>query len=190
MNAFRRFANNPHSRIGFTIVELLVVIVVIAILATISFVAYNGIQQQARVSIAKGDLRTLGTAVSMYQAETGHYPSTRPELLDALGREPGALQLGVTNTGSFSSDKPKSFMYCFNDDGSSIWIVGWKPVVEQGGSASVPTGTPIYYWSNGSLQETGYEFDGEQAGSSLCKVASDHAYTSSVWSYSSAILHP
>ena len=33
---------------GFTIVELLIVIVVIAILAAISIVAYNGIQQRAR----------------------------------------------------------------------------------------------------------------------------------------------
>lgn len=41
---------------GFTIVELQIVIVVIAILATISIVAYNGIQQRARDSQRKSDL--------------------------------------------------------------------------------------------------------------------------------------
>ena len=41
---------------GFTIVELLVVIVVIGILASISIVAYNGIQNKARASATDADL--------------------------------------------------------------------------------------------------------------------------------------
>ena len=41
---------------GFTIVELLIVIVVIAILAAITIVAFTGIQQRARDSAAKSDL--------------------------------------------------------------------------------------------------------------------------------------
>jgi len=44
---------------GFTIVELLIVIVVIAILAAISIVAYNGVQTRANNSTVKSDLNKI-----------------------------------------------------------------------------------------------------------------------------------
>jgi len=59
---------------GFTIVELLIVIVVIAILAAISIVAYNGIQQRARDAERQQELSTLQKALEMYQIDNGGYP--------------------------------------------------------------------------------------------------------------------
>lgn len=50
---------------GFTIVELLIVIVVIAILAAISIVAYNGIQNRSKVAKANSDLVTLRKAIEV-----------------------------------------------------------------------------------------------------------------------------
>lgn len=50
---------------AFTIVELLIVIVVIAILAAISIVAYNGIQDRAKVNRASSDLQTLAKAIQV-----------------------------------------------------------------------------------------------------------------------------
>lgn len=48
---------------GFTIVELLIVIVVIGILAAITIVAYNGVQERANVQKANSDLATFAKAV-------------------------------------------------------------------------------------------------------------------------------
>lgn len=62
------------SRSGFTIVELLIVIVVIAILAAITIVAYNGIQQRARDSQRKQDVATIQKALEMYYMDNGKYP--------------------------------------------------------------------------------------------------------------------
>lgn len=56
---------------GFTIVELLVVIVVVAILATISVVAYNGIQERARISQATSDISQLHKAILAARINTG-----------------------------------------------------------------------------------------------------------------------
>jgi len=57
---------------GFTIVELLIVIVVIAILASISIVAYNGIQARARDSQRKSDLATIAKGLAIYNVDAGN----------------------------------------------------------------------------------------------------------------------
>lgn len=58
---------------GFTIVELLIVIVVIAVLAAISIVAYNGIQTRARDNVRKQDLAQLVKATQLYAIDKGDY---------------------------------------------------------------------------------------------------------------------
>ena len=60
---------------GFTIVELLIVIVVIAILAAISVVAYNGIQNRAADSAVVSDLAVLKKKIEVYKIDNSDvYP--------------------------------------------------------------------------------------------------------------------
>lgn len=59
---------------GFTIVELLIVIVVIAILAAISVVAYTGVQSRARDSQRVQDIKVIAKALEMYYIDNGGYP--------------------------------------------------------------------------------------------------------------------
>jgi prepilin-type N-terminal cleavage/methylation domain-containing protein len=61
---------------GFTIVELLIVVVVIAILAAITVVAFNGIQQRARDSRRADDLTTIKKVLFLYQAVNGGVKAT------------------------------------------------------------------------------------------------------------------
>ena len=61
---------------GFTIVELLIVIVVIAILAAITIVAYNGIQNRAADSAIVSDLASLKKKIDLYKVDNNElYPS-------------------------------------------------------------------------------------------------------------------
>lgn len=60
---------------GFTIVELLVVIVVIGILAAITIVSYTGISQKATAASLQSDLSNSAKKLKMYQVEYGSYPT-------------------------------------------------------------------------------------------------------------------
>lgn len=90
---------------GFTIVELLIVIVVIGILAAISIVAYNNISNQANDSAVKSDLKTAGQKITMYHSETGNWPITIAQLKD--------LNFGITKSayGHHHQDL-HNFLYC------------------------------------------------------------------------------
>ena len=60
---------------GFTIVELLIVIVVIGILAAITIVAFNGIQGRARDSQRVQDMNSIIKALEVYKIQNGNYPA-------------------------------------------------------------------------------------------------------------------
>jgi len=70
------------SRSGFTIVELLIVIVVIAILAAISIVAYNGMQTRAENTKTINAVSAWVKALQLYKADKGVYPTTHSCLGD------------------------------------------------------------------------------------------------------------
>lgn len=59
---------------GFTIVELLIVIVIIAILAAITLVAYNGITNRSKLARVQSDYSNIDKAIAMYVAEQGVVP--------------------------------------------------------------------------------------------------------------------
>ena len=66
------WAKNKQS--GFTIVELLIVIVVIGILAAITIAAYNGIQDRANYTKSYNAITQINKALKLYYAENDKYP--------------------------------------------------------------------------------------------------------------------
>lgn len=60
---------------GFTIVELLIVIVVIGILAALVITTFNGIQQKGRDTERQTDIKALHGQLEAYYAQNGNYPT-------------------------------------------------------------------------------------------------------------------
>lgn len=69
--------SNPISNLrrGFTIVELLVVVVVISILATITIVTYEGVQERGRDAQRVSDAKAIEKAIDMYRSENLTLPA-------------------------------------------------------------------------------------------------------------------
>lgn len=70
---------------GFTIVELLIVIVVIGILALLVITTYSGIQSKARDAKRQSDLKSLQTQIEAFFSQNGYYPS-QPDLNSSTWR--------------------------------------------------------------------------------------------------------
>lgn len=78
-------SNMHRKQTGFTIVELLIVIVVIGILAAITIVAYNGVQQRAKVATVTSDLTNSSKLLAFHETDKGTYPATLAEANDNQG---------------------------------------------------------------------------------------------------------
>jgi len=69
-----QYKQQNKQKYGFTIVELLIVIVVIAILAAISIVAYNGIQSRATDGANLSNTNTIAKAIAAYRIDNNDIP--------------------------------------------------------------------------------------------------------------------
>lgn len=122
---------------GFTIVELLIAVVVIAILAAISTVAYTAIQNRANDAAVQNDISNFSKKIKLYYAEFGTYPG-------------GGASGPVTGIGNFSlgqasyATNVSNFYYCRGRvNGERAFAVG-----------AVSKSNNRYYYSslNGSVQ--------------------------------------
>ena len=93
---------------GFTIVELLIVIVVIAILAAITIVAYNGIQNRARASANQSGANTLIKKAEAFNAGStnGGYPTAVANFatINEATLAGSGLTLGAISAGTATSN--------------------------------------------------------------------------------------
>jgi general secretion pathway protein G len=81
---------NKRRRAGFTLVELLVVIVIIGLLATVVVINVLPSQDRAMVEKARADVATLETALETYRLENLSYPR-QEDGLQALVTAPAGL---------------------------------------------------------------------------------------------------
>src|SRR5919107_6104787 len=84
MKATRRDVSR---RGGFSLIELLLVLVILAILAAVVVPKFTGRSDQAREAAAKTDVSQMETAIDMFEQDAGRFPNST-EGLTALTRQP------------------------------------------------------------------------------------------------------
>ena len=75
---------------GFTLIEIMLVVVIIAVLTALFVPNLVGRSEQARRTAVANDLRGIGATFDLYRLDNSHYPST-DQGLEALVRKPNGL---------------------------------------------------------------------------------------------------
>ncbi len=112
---------------GFTLIELLIVIAVISILIGIAIPRFKGMQDEGNIAKAKGDLRTLQTAVESYYTHNNNtYPATGSAALQtALNAQVPRIMPSLTDsvpTDPFSTTGA-DYVYVMGGTNSKYYII-------------------------------------------------------------------
>jgi general secretion pathway protein G len=132
--------NRKNGQKGFTLIELMIVIVIIGILATLLIPRIMERPEEARRIKAKMDIKTIESALKLYKIDSGTYPTTE-QGLEALIKKPE------------TSPVPKKWR-----EGGYL----------EGSVPNDPWGNPFYYTSPGSdgrdFEIISYGNDGQPGG--------------------------
>lgn len=95
MNTCKHPSSSPahfgrRGRRAFSLIELLLVLVILAVLAALIMPRFTNRSEQARVTAAKSDIKTIETALATFEIDNGRFPSTS-EGLAALMQAPAGL---------------------------------------------------------------------------------------------------
>jgi general secretion pathway protein G len=82
--------NSSSTQRGFTLIEIMVVVVIIGVLGAIVVPQFMSRPDQAKVTAAKIDIQAIATALEMYRLDNFAYPSTQ-QGLEALTKRPSGL---------------------------------------------------------------------------------------------------
>ncbi|HSW85367.1 MAG TPA: type II secretion system protein [Candidatus Saccharimonadales bacterium] len=129
---------------GFTIVELLIVIVVIGILALLVITTYSGIQAKARNSKRQTDVQSLQTQVEAYFSQNGFYPSYA-DLSDASWVSSNMKSLDVTAMIDPSSGSTTATLIYSNSAGGTTKKYEYYPTNSSGTTCEADDTTCAQY---------------------------------------------
>ena len=82
---------------GFTLVELLLVVAILGILATVAIMNVGGMSDEAREKATRTSIGAIEQAARMFEIRTGKYPDSIDQLTQPLGDRPALLDKKAMN---------------------------------------------------------------------------------------------
>lgn len=117
---------------GFTIAELLIVIIVIAILAAIAIATYNGIQSRAYDAAIRSDFHHVKNLLDMYRAEHGSYPHDTASNSDCSQSNASTVIRAALSsvemklsTHAYDTSANANLLYLASNDGERFALLGF-----------------------------------------------------------------
>lgn len=135
-----RHGLSRHRQSGFTLIEIMVVVVILAILGTFAVTNIIDNPDRARVTKAEHDIRTLESALEMYKLDNYNYPSTEQGLKALVEQPSGSPEPRNWKAGGYMKKLPKDpwgndYIYMGPQDaGGRIQIVSLGADGQTGGT--------------------------------------------------------
>ncbi|TAK75191.1 MAG: type II secretion system protein GspG [Gammaproteobacteria bacterium] len=131
------FKSNNYRTAGFTLIEVLVVVVILGVLAAMIVPKIMSRPEQARMVRARQDILAIQSALDLYRLDNGHYPST-DQGLQALVTKPTTLPIP-------RNWKPEGYLqelpmdpwgegYQYLNEGEKLKIYSFGPKGKEGNS--------------------------------------------------------
>ncbi len=79
-------------RVGFTLVELLLVITILGVLAAVAVKNVGGIGNESRISATRTSIEAISEAAKMYEIRVGNYPESFDQLFQKIGNAEAPLE--------------------------------------------------------------------------------------------------
>lgn len=109
---------------GFTVVELLVVIVVIAVLASIMLVSYTGVQNQSKSEAAKANAASVKKVAEAYYNARNAYPTQVAHFITTFSTMPSNILL-ITSGALTEANGKESILYRTTASANGACIMYW-----------------------------------------------------------------
>jgi prepilin-type N-terminal cleavage/methylation domain-containing protein len=124
---FIKLLQKMRSQKGFTLIELVFVVVILAILAGVALINLGGTDVDAKKAAVKSDMRTLATAIKVYKAKKNSFPNTLADL--ATDSDPYKAMIDAEPDDA-SADSSTSYGYTSSTDLATITCAkNWTTMV-------------------------------------------------------------
>jgi len=115
---------------GFTLIELMIVIIILGVLAGIVIFSVRGITDRGNVAACKADLSSITTAVEAYRTQTGNFPAHLVPNLTSGSAVFLRWDTGFTGTTAANGPAPATSDVHTGGGTTGPWTITYYPVAD------------------------------------------------------------